>query len=145
MISPSPPRSRKIASIFCSTFRGIRPATAFLSSPDAPRRSSSDGPGYVGTVGLDTYDGIIADPVEIPPQDDPFYVEPVIRLPDCYVCYHPPTDPPPVAPLPAASRGRFTFGCFNRPAKLNEEVGKAWARILEEAAEFAHLDGLWRP
>ena len=89
--------------------------------------------GYVGTVGLDTYDGIIADPVEIPPRDDPFYVEPVIRLPDCYVCYHPPTDPPPVAPLPAASRGRFTFGCFNRPAKLNEEVGKAWARILEEA------------
>jgi len=88
--------------------------------------------GYVGTVGLDTFDGIIADPVEIPPQDDPFYVEPVIRLPDCYVCYHPPTNPPAVAPLPSASKGGFTFGCFNRPAKLNEAVGKAWSRILEE-------------
>jgi Glycosyl transferase family 41 len=57
--------------------------------------------GYVGTVGLDTYDGIIADPIEIPPQDDPFYVEQVIRLPDCYVCYHPPIDPPDVAPFHA--------------------------------------------
>jgi predicted O-linked N-acetylglucosamine transferase (SPINDLY family) len=86
--------------------------------------------GYVGTVGLDTYEGLIADPVEIPPQDDLFYVEPVIRLPDCYVCYHPPIDPPAVAPLPCASQKRFTFGCFNRPAKLNEEIGKAWAEIL---------------
>jgi predicted O-linked N-acetylglucosamine transferase (SPINDLY family) len=88
--------------------------------------------GYVGTVGLDTYDGIIADPVEIPPGDDPFYVEPVIRLPDCYVCYHPPADAPDVAPLPCETQERFTFGCFNRPAKLNEEVGKAWARILDQ-------------
>lgn len=88
--------------------------------------------GYVGTVGLDTYDGLIADPVEIPPGDDAFYVEPVVRLPDCYVCYHPPTDPPPVGPLPCLAQKRFTFGCFNRPAKLNEEVGKAWARILEQ-------------
>lgn len=87
--------------------------------------------GYVGTVGLDTYDGLIADPVEIPPTDDSFYVEPVIRLPDCYVCYHPPVDPPDVASLPSASGAQFTFGCFNRPAKLNEEVGKAWARILD--------------
>jgi len=86
----------------------------------------------VGTVGLDTYDGIIADPIEIPPQDDPFYVEQVIRLPDCYVCYHPPIDPPDVAPLPCASREHFTFGSFNRPAKVNEEVGRAWARILNE-------------
>jgi len=88
--------------------------------------------GYVGTVGLDTYDGIIADAIEIPPEDDAYYAEPVVRLPDCYVCYHPPTIESVVAPLPSADGGRFTFGCFNRPAKLNEEVGKAWARILEQ-------------
>jgi predicted O-linked N-acetylglucosamine transferase (SPINDLY family) len=88
--------------------------------------------GYVGTVGLDTYDGLIADAVEIPPGHDSTYVERPIRLPDCYVCYHPPGNAPEVAPLPAAQGGRFTFGCFNRPAKLNTEVGKAWARILEQ-------------
>jgi protein O-GlcNAc transferase len=91
--------------------------------------------GYVGTVGLDTYDGLIADPVEIPPEDDAFYTEPVLRLPDCYVCYHPPTQDAAVAPLPGAGGGRFTFGCFNRPAKLNAEVGKAWARILEQVPD----------
>ncbi|MBY6239911.1 tetratricopeptide repeat protein [Methylosinus sp. Sm6] len=88
--------------------------------------------GYVGTVGLDTYDGVIADAVEIPPQDDEFYSEPVIRLPDCYVCYHPPTSAPEAAPLPALASGVVTFGCFNRPAKINPEVGRAWARIIEQ-------------
>jgi predicted O-linked N-acetylglucosamine transferase (SPINDLY family) len=34
-----------------------------------------------------------------------------------------------------ANGGRFTFGCFNRPAKLNSEVGKAWARILEQVPD----------
>lgn len=91
--------------------------------------------GYVGTVGLDTYDGLIADPVEIPPEHDASYVERPIRLPDCYVCYHPPATAPEVAPLPCAQGGRFTFGCFNRPAKLNAEVAKAWARILAELPE----------
>ena len=91
--------------------------------------------GYVGTVGLDTYDGIIADPVEIPPEHDDSYVERPIRLPSCYVCYQPPTVAPDVTPLPGANGGRFTFGCFNRPAKLNVEVGKAWARILEQVPD----------
>lgn len=87
--------------------------------------------GYVGTVGLDSYDGLIADPVEVPPGHDDFYVEPVIRLPDCYVCYQPPADPPEVGSLPCLAAGHVTFGCFNRPAKLNARLGGMWARILE--------------
>ncbi|WP_342723451.1 tetratricopeptide repeat protein [Bradyrhizobium sp. B097] len=91
--------------------------------------------GYVGTVGLDTYDGLIADPVEIPPEHDASYIERPVRLPDCYVCYHPPAKAPEVPPLPSLSGGRFTFGCFNRPAKLNSELGKAWARILAQVPD----------
>ncbi len=91
--------------------------------------------GYVGTVGLDTYDGLIADPVEIPPEHDATYVERPVRLPDCYVCYHPPTNAPEVPALPSLNGGRFTFGCFNRPAKLNTDVGRAWARILAEVPD----------
>jgi protein O-GlcNAc transferase len=86
--------------------------------------------GYVGTVGLDTYDGIIGDSVEIPPDHDEFYVEPVIRLPDCYVCYDPPAEAPEPGPLPFLKTGAFTFGCFNRPAKLNVDVARAWSKIL---------------
>jgi protein O-GlcNAc transferase len=91
--------------------------------------------GYVGTVGLDTYDGLIADAVEIPPEHDASYAERPIRLPDCYVCYHPPVDAPEVSPLPSGNGGRFTFGCFNRPAKLNSEVGEVWARILKQVPD----------
>ncbi|WP_020175930.1 tetratricopeptide repeat protein [Methyloferula stellata] len=91
--------------------------------------------GYVGTIGLDTYDGLIADTVEVPPAHDDFYVEPIVRLPNCYVCYHPPIDAPDPGPLPFFKTGTFTFGCFNRPAKLNVEVARAWARILEQVPE----------
>lgn len=87
--------------------------------------------GYVGTIGLDTYDGVVADPIEIPQGHDAFYIEPVIRLPDCYVCYQPPPGAPETGPLPFLETKRFTFGCFNRPAKLNASVAQAWARILE--------------
>jgi predicted O-linked N-acetylglucosamine transferase (SPINDLY family) len=82
-------------------------------------------------VGLDTYDGIIADPIEIPLEHDAFYVEPVIRLPDCYVCYDPPVQAPEPGLLPFLRTGTFTFGCFNRPAKLNIDVARTWSRILE--------------
>lgn len=88
--------------------------------------------GYVGTVGLDTYEGIIADAVEIPPGHDAYYTEPVIRLPDCYVSYLAPQEAPEVSPLPCCTGRGFTFGCFNRPAKLNEAVARTWARILAE-------------
>ncbi|HEY8065119.1 MAG TPA: tetratricopeptide repeat protein [Methylosinus sp.] len=87
--------------------------------------------GYVGTIGLDTYDGLIADPVEVPAEHDESYIEPVVRLPDCYVCYEPPREAPEVGLLPYFSYESFTFGCFNRPAKLNAQLGEVWARILE--------------
>lgn len=86
--------------------------------------------GYVGTLGLDTCDGVVSGPVEIPPEDEKYYVEPVFRMPDCYACYLPPDNAPDVAPLPGAASEHFTFGCFNRPAKVNEAVAAAWARIL---------------
>ncbi|WP_084570459.1 glycosyltransferase family 41 protein [Methylosinus sp. PW1] len=91
--------------------------------------------GYVGTIGLDAFDGIIADPIEVPLAHDEFYAEPVVRLPDCYVCYHPPARAPAAGPLPYFEKGAFTFGCFNRPAKLNAAVGRVWSRILERVPE----------
>ncbi|MCK9917170.1 tetratricopeptide repeat protein [Microbacteriaceae bacterium K1510] len=91
--------------------------------------------GYVGTVGLDTYEGLIADSVEVPPEHDDSYMEPIIRLPDCYVSYHPPTAAPAVGPLPSLTNSRFTFGCFNRPAKLNAQLAAVWARILAQVPD----------
>jgi len=88
--------------------------------------------GYTGTLGLPTMDALIADPREVPEGEDPHYAEHVIRLPDAYVCYIPPARAPdPGAPASAAGAPP-TFGCFQRPAKLNADLFRLWAEILRQ-------------
>jgi len=86
--------------------------------------------GYVGTTGLRAMDYILADRYEIPPESEAYYCEKVLRMPDGYVCYDPPADAPPVAPLPALARGQLTMGCFNNPTKITPQVIEVWAKIL---------------
>jgi protein O-GlcNAc transferase len=88
--------------------------------------------GYVGTTGLSAMDYLISDPCETPEGTDDWYVESVIRLPDCYVCYSPPEYAPPVASLPARKNRFPTFGCFNNLAKINRPVMDLWIRLLQE-------------
>jgi protein O-GlcNAc transferase len=86
--------------------------------------------GYVGTTGLSAVDYLLADGHEVPPELEGHYREQVLRMPDAYVCYEPPAEPP-VAPLPALTRGHVTFGSFSNPGKLGPQVVVPWARILE--------------
>jgi len=86
---------------------------------------------YAGTTGLSAIDYILADPRQIPPGAEPWYSEKVLRMPDDYICYDPPDDAPPVAPLPALSRGHVTFASFNAPAKITAHMVGVWSRILE--------------
>jgi len=53
-----------------------------------------------------------------------------VLLPGCFLCYTPPADAPPVAPLPSASRGFVTFCSFNALAKVTDAVLALWARVL---------------
>lgn len=50
------------------------------------------------------------------------FVEELVRLPCCFLCYTPVHDAPPVAPSPAAAAGFVTFGSFNNLAKITPEV-----------------------
>ncbi|HEY1410725.1 MAG TPA: tetratricopeptide repeat protein, partial [Rhodopila sp.] len=86
--------------------------------------------GYFGTTGLDSMDFVIADRHVLPPEDEPAFTERVVRLPDSYLCFSPPVEAGPVAPLPAGLDGPITFGCFNARAKLNPAVLDLWARVL---------------
>ena len=63
--------------------------------------------GYVGTTGLKAMDYLLADRYEVPPEAEHHYQEQVLRMPDGYVCFEPPGESPPVAPLPALERGRW--------------------------------------
>ena len=85
--------------------------------------------GYVGTAGLAAIDHLLADRFEVPPELEHHYRENVLRMPNAYVCYEPPSSPP-VAPLPALDRGSVTFGSFSNPAKLGPQVAAPWAKIL---------------
>jgi predicted O-linked N-acetylglucosamine transferase (SPINDLY family) len=86
--------------------------------------------GYVGTTGLKTMDYLIADGYHVPPGAEPFYCEKILRMPDSYVCFDPPSEAPAVGPLPALARGHVTFGSFNNIAKVTPDVVALWARIV---------------
>ena len=86
--------------------------------------------GYFGTTGVAAMDVLIADRHVLPPPDEPACTERVVRLPDSYLCFSPPAEAGPVAPLPAGLDQPITFGCFNSRAKLNAEVLAVWARVL---------------
>jgi protein O-GlcNAc transferase len=85
---------------------------------------------YIATTGLKAIDYIIGNRYIIPPQDERYYVEKVVRLPHSFLCFSPPQAPIEVSPLPALSSGWVTFGCFNNTAKLTPAVIATWSKLL---------------
>lgn len=59
------------------------------------------------------------------------YVEELVRLPGCFLCYTPAADAPAVAPAPVLTNGYITFGSFNNLAKITPKVISLWANILK--------------
>ncbi|HSZ57216.1 MAG TPA: tetratricopeptide repeat protein [Tepidisphaeraceae bacterium] len=102
---------------------------------------------YPGTSGLETMDYRISDPYLDPPStgstrspqagsgqapglDEPCYSEKTICLPDCYWCYDPLEEGPPVTELPGLKNGFVTFGSMNRFAKVSRQTIDLWAKVL---------------
>ena len=86
--------------------------------------------GYFATTGVRAIDYFIADPWTLPASEERHFTEQVWRLPETRLCFTPPDDNVPVAPLPALHKGHITFGCFNNLSKLNAEVVALWAKVL---------------
>ena len=90
--------------------------------------------GYPGTTGLSAIDYRLTDSVADPEgRADDGYVEELVRLPNGFLCYGPPSDAPEPRPPPALERGHVTFGCFNHLPKLTAETVAVWARLLKQA------------
>src|SRR3546814_2762631 len=64
--------------------------------------------GLINTTGADAFDYLLSDGVETPIGDDSHYTEKLVRLPDDYICFTPPSYQPKVETVRASGRTR---GC----------------------------------
>ncbi|MEO0373678.1 MAG: tetratricopeptide repeat protein [Cyanobacteria bacterium P01_A01_bin.17] len=88
--------------------------------------------GYPNTTGLTTMNYRITDAFADPPGlTERDYTETFIRLPECFLCYQPLSNAPPVNDLPALTTDRLTLGSCNNLAKLSPQVIECWAKILQ--------------
>jgi protein O-GlcNAc transferase len=90
--------------------------------------------GYAGTTGAPYMDYLLGDAVVIPPGDDRWYSEKVVRLPDCYL----PTDDrrtvddaPTRIQAGLPQRG-FVFCAFTKAHKISPRVFEIWMRLLRQ-------------
>jgi predicted O-linked N-acetylglucosamine transferase (SPINDLY family) len=87
--------------------------------------------GYAATTGLKSIDYRITDAAADPPgMTEHYHSETLCRLPDNFICYRPPANSPPVAPLPCLTNGFVTFGVFNHFSKITEEAVDLWCTLL---------------
>ena len=108
--------------------------------------------GYPYSTGLSTIDYRFTDAVADPPptsgsrNEDPdcFYIENLMRLPDCFHCFAPPNDAPPAERTAATSEklrslgSGLTFASFNALPKLSKKTISLWSRLMRELPD-AHL------
>ncbi|MDD2319829.1 MAG: tetratricopeptide repeat protein [Geobacteraceae bacterium] len=87
--------------------------------------------GYAATTGLKSIDYRITDAAADPRGlTERFHSETLCRLPGNFICYRPPANSPPVAPLPCLTNGFVTFGVFNHFAKITPKAVALWCSIL---------------
>src|SRR5471032_578107 len=88
--------------------------------------------GYPGTTGASFIDYLIADAVVAPFEDQPFFSEQLVHLPDTYF----PTDPArPAGTAPSRAQAGlpetgFVFCAFNNGWKITRPLFEVWMRLL---------------
>lgn len=90
--------------------------------------------GYFASTGLNCMDYFLADPISVPQNHWSHFTETVCYLPHVRLCFTPPMADIAQKPslLPAQKNGFVTFGCFQNASKINDEMIKLWAEILEK-------------
>ncbi len=96
--------------------------------------------GYPATTGLKSIDYRITDTAADPPgYAERFHSETLVHLPENFICYRPPANSPPVAPLPCLTNGFVTFGVFNHFAKITQNAVDLWSQILRTIPDAKFL------
>jgi predicted O-linked N-acetylglucosamine transferase (SPINDLY family) len=89
---------------------------------------------YPGTTGAAFIDAILADRIVLPHDQQPFFSERIVHLPDCYQVND---SARPIAPTPSRAEAGlpedgFVFCSFNAHWKLNAPLFDIWMRLLEQ-------------
>ncbi len=82
------------------------------------------------TTGSAAFDSIVGDAAVIYPEDEPFYPEPVDRVPGSYLAFEVNFPTPAIVPPPCLASGAITFGSLASNYKLDEGVIAAWTALL---------------
>ena len=91
--------------------------------------------GYCNTSGLENMDYIISDPNLIKPDEQKFYSEKVIFLPEIWNCHCGFDFERKEEPPPFINNKYFTFGSFNSFDKINPDVVNVWSNILKKVSK----------
>jgi len=92
--------------------------------------------GYPHTTGLSRMDYRISDEQVDPPECPGLTTEKLVYLPDCFLCYTPPENVPPIRLKPSRDAyGCVTYGCFNNLSKVSPLTLKLWCRLLHTVPE----------
>ena len=89
--------------------------------------------GYCNTTGIENMDYLIADHNVVKKNEEKFYSEKILYLPNIWSAMSKPKDFPDVNILPVKSNSIFTFGSFNNFYKLSDETIKVWSKILNNS------------
>jgi predicted O-linked N-acetylglucosamine transferase (SPINDLY family) len=85
------------------------------------------------TTGMPCYDYLIGDDHVIPPAEEPFYCEKILRAPGSYLTFDVTYSVPDVTDPPCLTAGAVTFGCLAPLYKITPRAIAAWAQILRES------------
>jgi protein O-GlcNAc transferase len=86
--------------------------------------------GYPGTTAAPYIDYVLADRVVIPPQEQRFYTEKVVYLPDSYQVNDDTLQVGETPVEPGLPPDAFVFCCFNNAFKLLPQMFDIWMRVL---------------
>lgn len=87
------------------------------------------------TTGMAALDGVVADSILVPPGEERFFREPILRLPCGFHYLLPAGALPEVRPPPSQQHGHVTFGSFNQVVKIRPRLLDAWAEILRRVPD----------
>jgi protein O-GlcNAc transferase len=105
--------------------------------------------GYPGTMGADFIDYIIVDPFVVPADQQPYFTEKLVHLPDCYQVNDAHREIAQRAIVRAdygLPKEGFVFCSFNNNYKITPEVFAIWMRLLKAvpgSVLWLFLDNEW--